>query len=296
MSTTLKRERQKRTQKDCIMMNIMRTKRTKQPRGRALLWTAFLVGSCHGFVSRSPFLRGRTTAARHVGLSMPEHSNWTVSLAADDDEELMKASRPSAVNGALTVPSNKPDNHRKLDLFWCGAGGDSCKVSIRERVVGDNNSFEFDGPATGQVCFVWNDDGECQVDEDTASAKTASVLILVKRHDDELMRAAADAIKDLTESGIHVYLVPDQAAKIEHYYGAHNDKVHIFEPRATPGFGGSHVSHDDVWMLNRYEETSQKQSIAPDMICTLGGDGLLMHANVMFQGPVPPILCVAGVR
>jgi NAD kinase len=32
----------------------------------------------------------------------------------------------------------------------------------------------------------------------------------------------------------------------------------------------------------------------PDLICTLGGDGLLMHAGMLFQGPVPPILCVAG--
>lgn len=190
------------------------------------------------------------------------------------------------------VPSARDkSSHRKLELMWCG--GDNCKESIRERIVGENNHFEFDGPATGQVCFVWNDSELCQVDEDTAGA-AASVLFLVKRHDEELMRVAADAIKELTESGIQVYLVPDAAAKIEHYYGVHNDNVRLFEPRTTPGFGGTHVSLDDAWMLNHYEETPEKQSAGPDMICTLGGDGLLMHANVMFQGPVPPILCVAG--
>jgi NAD+ kinase len=288
MSTTMAFERQKRMLNDCVMMNRMcTTRRTKQPKALTLLWTAFLIGSCHCFVSRSPFLRARTTAARHVGLSIPEQSNWTASLAADDNEELIKESRPSAVNGALTVPAsnNKPDRHRKLDLFWCDAD-DCCKQSIRERVVGDHNNFEFDGPATGQVCFVWNNDGECPVDEGTAGA-TASVLFLVKRDDDELMRAAADAIKDLTDSGIQVYLVPDQAAKIGHYNGVHNDNVHLFEPQRTPGVG-------DVWMLKHYEEAPQNNLSAPDMICTLGGDGLLMHANVMFQGPVPPILCVAG--
>jgi NAD+ kinase len=32
----------------------------------------------------------------------------------------------------------------------------------------------------------------------------------------------------------------------------------------------------------------------PDLICTLGGDGLLMHVGMMFQGPAPPILCISG--
>lgn len=32
----------------------------------------------------------------------------------------------------------------------------------------------------------------------------------------------------------------------------------------------------------------------PDLVVTLGGDGLLMFASHMFNGPVPPILCIAG--
>jgi NAD+ kinase len=32
----------------------------------------------------------------------------------------------------------------------------------------------------------------------------------------------------------------------------------------------------------------------PNLIVTVGGDGLLMHAGMLFQGPMPPILCIAG--
>jgi hypothetical protein len=59
---------------------------------------------------------------------------------------------------------------------------------------------------------------------------------------------------------------------------------------------------DEVWQVAPWHDTfmssSSKDEIIqetiPDLICTLGGDGLLMHAGMMFQGPVPPILCVAG--
>lgn len=218
---------------------------------------------------------------------MLEQRNSTVTLSNDDEFTPLN----SSLNGALMVQSaDDKSSHRKLELMWCG--GDNCKESIRER-VGENNNFEFDGPATGQVCFTWDDSDQCQVVEDTAGA-TASVLFLVKKKDEELMRVAADAIKQLAESGIRVYLVPDAAAKIEHIYGVNSNNIHLFEPRTTPGFFGTHVSHDDAWMLNRYQESPENQPAGPDIICTLGGDGLLMHANVMFQGPVPPILCVAG--
>lgn len=231
----------------------------------------------------------------------------------DDDEftQLSAASSSAAssehLHGGALVHSNANGVSKKrgLDLMWCGA--EHCKESIRERVVGEDNHFEFDGPATGQVCFMWNEDEDrCIVDEDEVNnnttanieAATAAVLFLVKRDDDELLQTAANAIKELTESGVNVYLVPELAAKIEYNHGVHNGNVKLFEPRTSPGFGGNHVPIDDKWMaeFNHYDAHVQEmeQSSPVDLICTLGGDGLLMHANVMFQGAVPPILCVAG--
>ena len=102
--------------------------------------------------------------------------------------------------------------------MWCD-GGDSCKESIRERVVGENNNLEFEGPATGQVCFTWDDREQCELQGEDKRTATASVLLLVKKGDNNaLMEKAAEAVKELTESGVQVYLVPDMAAKIEHYY------------------------------------------------------------------------------
>ena len=55
---------------------------------------------------------------------------------------------------------------------------------------------------------------------------------------------------------------------------------------------GSHVAVDDTFMGEAKTKAATSQN--PDLICTLGGDGLLMHASMMFAGPVPPILCIAG--
>ena len=242
-----------------------------------------------------------------VVLSMLE--NPTAVWIHNDDDEFTQLSSAAASDGDLAgalVPSkaaanvDKEPKRRSLDLMWCS--GESCRKSIRERVVGEDNQFEFAGPATGQVCFMWNDEDQCLVEENETifpEVATASVLFLVKQNDKELLKTAAKAVQELTESGIHVFLVPEMAAKMEYKYGVHNENVKLFEPRISPGFGGNHVPIDDKWMaeFNHYdaEAPETEGSSSPvDLICTLGGDGLLMHANVMFQGAVPPILCVAG--
>jgi NAD kinase len=175
------------------------------------------------------------------------------------------------------------ERRRKMELMWCGR--ETCKDVIRERVVGENN-LEFDGPATGQVCYVWDEESR------SPKARKQSVFILLKHGDEELTRVAAVAVRELLHLDIEILVAPDLAAKLKHYYGVDDEKIKLFEPRPVPGFGGNHVSMDDEIMgdfrSNMIEQTN------PDLICTLGGDGLLMHASMMFQASCPPILCIAG--
>ena len=46
---------------------------------------------------------------------------------------------------------------------------------------------------------------------------------------------------------------------------------------------------EDEWFKDmKYVE------LFPDLVVTLGGDGLLIHASMLFQGPVPPLLAISG--
>lgn len=45
---------------------------------------------------------------------------------------------------------------------------------------------------------------------------------------------------------------------------------------------------------NNNNNNRSTHRLVPNLIVTIGGDGLLMHAGMLFQGPMPPILCVAG--
>jgi NAD+ kinase len=93
-------------------------------------------------------------------------------------------------------------------------------------------------------------------------------------------------------------LPPAEAAKFKHYYDVDNEAILLFDPpKEMPGFGGNHLP-SDKFQFNPNEtydgEDSPEAQDRPDLVCTLGGDGLLMHASNLFAGPCPPILCVAG--
>lgn len=186
-----------------------------------------------------------------------------------------------------------PTIRRKMDLTWCQH--DECDIGdLREKVVGDHNTIMFDHPATGQVAYNWND-SKSQGKETIVPR----VLILVKRNDDELLKVAADAVRDLTMTGeINVMVSPDVAAKFSHYYSVDNNKIQLFDPNPVPGFGGNHLPFDhfqyDAHSSLDDIETLYNDLEVPDLVCTLGGDGLLMYASHLFPGPCPPILCVAG--
>lgn len=204
-------------------------------------------------------------------------------------------------------------NDRKMDLMWCQ--NDRCKDVVRERVVGDHNTIVFNGPATGQVAYRWNKKaypisssnsesnsslstketgiGKRQPSETSSSSKIASVLLLVKRDDEELIKITAQKVSELTEVGIDVLLAPELAAKLKHYYGVDDDRISLFEQPKDPNRVDSPVRYveDDEkeWVLDmNYAEPF------PDLVVTLGGDGLLMYASTVFQGPIPPLLAISG--
>ena len=195
---------------------------------------------------------------------------------------------------------------RKMDLSWCGR--DNClEEGLREKVVGKDNNIIFNHPATGQVAYRWHDDDDREVtngDEHISKKKISvpRVLMLVKRNDDKLLQVAADAVRELTSKGdIMIMLPPEVAAKFKHYYSVDNDKIQLFDPKPIPGFGGNHLPsnnyqyHPEVETdVNVVGDPPDAPDSPPDLVCTLGGDGLLMHASSLFAGPCPPILCIAG--
>ena len=199
---------------------------------------------------------------------------------------------------------------RKMELSWCGRNACS-EGTIRERIVGTHNHVEFEGPATGQVMYEWAEtpssqagvNTEAQLDETRGSVAPPSVLLLVKRGDDKLLKVAAEAVQNLTALDIDVLLHPELSAKMKHYFGVDSQNIKLFEPRLVPGYGGSHLKPRGMTKAQLQENlekhrdrysSSDDADAGPDLICTLGGDGLLMYASTLFQGPVPPILCVAG--
>ena len=93
-------------------------------------------------------------------------------------------------------------------------------------------------------------------------------------------------------------LPPEEAAKFKYIYDVDNDKIELFDPKPMPGFGGNHLPYDN-FQFNPEVDTCKWDECPdahdrPDLVVTLGGDGLLMHASNLFVGPCPPILCVAG--
>ncbi len=110
------------------------------------------------------------------------------------------------------------------------------------------------------------------------------------------------AVRELTSKGdISIMLPPDVAAKFKHYYAVDNDNLQLFDPKPIPGFGGNHLPSDNFQYnpeVDSYdsdeEDCPDDDEDRPDLVCTLGGDGLLMHASNLFPGPCPPILCIAG--
>lgn len=258
----------------------------------------------------------------HPNKKGPESSNdverRVVVPTVDDTPLFMDESPPESRS---TVKKRK--KKKKMDLMYCS--DEYCNDAIRERVVGDHNQIILNSPATGQVVYVWNRGTSSNEDENLNEEERnkqeqkepeSCILLLIKPNDDELMKIAANAVEELTSTTtwgkICVYLDANIAAKIKHYHGVDNERIHLFESAPTMKGYGDIIAESNTDALG-YEDnhgswdntnfdfpsssslTHQEDASTPyDLIVTLGGDGLLMHASMMFQGPVPPIISIAG--
>jgi len=176
--------------------------------------------------------------------------------------------------------------------------------------------MELTGPATGQVVYSWDHqysmvsdsemESEYESTESTSTPNAPAVLILVKRDEDELFKVAVGVIEELMGMGVQVLVDSTLRGELEdcERIDAKSDMIRLFEPHPVPGFGygdqlqdseddgsssGNGSNNDDV------EGGQDPAGLSdPDLIVTLGGDGLLMYAATVFSGPVPPILPVAG--
>lgn len=230
---------------------------------------------------------------------------------------------PTGSSNMDVTPFKQSLPKNKMELMWCSRGGvaDSCTDAIRERAVGEHNQILLNGPATGQVAYYWSKQkGEppahrllspankrtvglqpAREEEESTSTAMQCVLFLIKQGGSDsgkLLRIAADAVQNLTSahSNLQILLDPGTAARLSHYHGVDGPQIHLFEAVSTPGFGRN-VAPSELALTeagNAAALPMAKGPLVPDLICTLGGDGLLMHAGMLFQGSIPPILCVSG--
>lgn len=194
------------------------------------------------------------------------------------------------------IPPLPSSQQKHLELMWCSAG--VCNDDLRERTSGERIIMR--GPATGQVAYHWSDDETENTSNTTQQQKY--VLFLVKDGSDldSLLTIAADAVKQLTAThgNIQILLDPGTAARLKHYHGVDNG-IQLFEAVQCPGFGNNLVAEEVVGtefgtMPVSPSGAGVASQKSPNLIVTLGGDGLLMHAGMLFQGPMPPVLCVSG--
>jgi NAD kinase len=246
----------------------------------------------------------------------------SLSDASKDDSSNINITNDTTTSSSPTA--SFPDFRRKrtLELMWCEK--EYCREAARERVVSEHNHIVLNGPATGQVAYIWHQwlrslptsatttsssdaisSSSLHHDDPPEHTAAAVVLLLVKPGSDELMEHAAHAVRQLTASvsttttsatesmPIHILLDPTTAARLKHYHGVESDRIHLFEPQRVPGFG-SDLRPGEGAEDGMPPPPFARTAWVPDLVCTLGGDGLLMHAAMIFQGPSPPILSVSG--
>ena len=208
--------------------------------------------------------------------------------------------------------SKEGKDKRKMDLMWCQS--DRCQDVVRERVVGDHNTIVFNGPATGQIAYRWNRKAEPIISHDndanlspqesstsssssisrtSSSSRIASVLVLVKRNDEDCLQKAAKCVSKITSVGINVLLAPEMAAKLKHYYGVDDERISLFEQPTDPNEDKGKLRNVDDEEEDWVRDMNYREPF-PDLVVTLGGDGMLIYASMLFQGPIPPILAISG--
>ena len=253
-----------------------------------------------------------------LGFSPLKVSKWSYLQAhvPGDSEKVKKpSSSTSHFNKKQKLPTtvvigeNDTNNNseegkdkRKMDLMWCQS--DRCQDVVRERVVGDHNTIVFNGPATGQIAYRWNRKAEPIISHDndanlspqesstsssssssslisrtSSSSGIASVLVLVKRNDEDCLQKAAKCVSKITSVGINVLLAPEMAAKLKHYYGVDDERISLFEQPTDPNEDKGKLRNVDDEEEDWVRDMNYREPF-PDLVVTLGGDGMLIYASM----------------
>ncbi|KAG7373868.1 ATP-NAD/AcoX kinase [Nitzschia inconspicua] len=239
-----------------------------------------------------------------------EEKGGDIILEKSDSELPLIKRIPSLLNrnsssSTFTADSTKTSTTaspppRKMNLMWCQS--DRCVDVVRERVIGEHNQIMLNGPATGQVAYRWDQNTSPGLVKEFTKSETnkvppkttlSSVLLLVRRGDENLLRIAAENVPKLTQIGINVLLAPDLSAKLKHYYGVDDPLISLFEEPKDPNVDKWRVRYMDDEEEEWFEDMKYVEPF-PDLVVTLGGDGLLIYASMLFQGPVPPLLAISG--
>lgn len=238
-------------------------------------------------------------------LSAKEAVSSSSEVVCHDDEEVIANLKDKTLSGSTSPPStiNGTPNKRKLELSWCNHDG--CYEAIRERVVGEHNHMELSSPATGQVVYRYSSTQSGSKRATTASIQGNAptppvVLLLVKHGEDELLEIAIEAIEQLTRMGVQVLADSVLREDLKKCDTIDSDMIGLFDPKKpAAGFGSGEELFDPSDGGGNAANGSTKENdtdaaTSPDLIVTLGGDGLLMYAANVFSGPAPPILPIAG--
>eukprot|EP00934_Nitzschia_sp_Nitz4_P003275 Nitzschia sp. Nitz4//scaffold47_size129522//60176//61372//NITZ4_003552-RA/size129522-processed-gene-0.139-mRNA-1//1//CDS//3329552803//3265//frame0 len=162
-----------------------------------------------------------------------------------------------------------------MSLLW--QDQQTLQKSIHREQLGAHNEISL-SPTASQVSYRWNR-------SDSSSSSGPSVLFLVKP-DEALYGHVAELIAHLTKSGIEVLLLPSLEKSLRKH---HNLKVATTRFETDLEFKCNRELEDEENLFLNHGNTN-----FPDLVCTVGGDGMLIHASMLFQGPIPPLLPISG--
>jgi len=171
---------------------------------------------------------------------------------------------------------------KKISLSWCAGIGlsdeEECRIDSLREVVKNEKEIVFQSPATGQVIFEHNcnDPLICP----------RSVLLLLREGDQSLIDFVLErrTPSDGTPNYKNVNFIETLA----------NSNVNVYLEEKVFNVVMKEMSAPLSSMIHKYIPCVPVFEPPPDLVVTLGGDGLLMHANSLFPHAVPPVLSVAG--
>jgi len=174
---------------------------------------------------------------------------------------------------------------KKIALSWCAGGvqDDECRIGQLREQVENSNEIAFRSPATGQVVYNYLDN----FDRQDLPAVKRTILLLLKKDSPSIINFVSSKTtpSDSTPDFVNISIIETLVRR----------GVNIcFERDAWGDVFGSKEEEVSAEVKARTRIYDPEDGENIDLVVTLGGDGLLMHANSLFPHAVPPVLSLAG--